>query len=204
MRKLVFALVTGAALVAAPISAQQHPMGAPGAPSVCTGIMAMHMGMIGGGMSMGADMRGHAGMNRPSAGQPGAMPGGIAERHAAMTSLLPPQALLSARETLGLTDDQVSKLEHLQHEQGEAHPDGMAEMSEEWQKAMDSLSGDSPDLDAYKHALEEMSEERIDAHVAMLKTAFDARDVLTDEQRAKLPDVARQVMRRCSMGGEGR
>lgn len=200
MKHVSFAVTTAIALAAAPVAAQQHPMGPPGAKSACAGIVAMHMGMLGG-------MPPQSGMHGGQPAQPGQAPGmmssEMAEHHEAFLSLLPPDALLSSRQELALSDDQVSKLEHLQNEQDEDRGKGMHEASQEWRKAMDALGGEHPDLDAYKHALQEVSEQRIDAQVATLKTALKARDLLTDEQRAKVPDVARRLMQQCAASMPG-
>ncbi len=205
MTKFAIAITAAGALAAAPLSAQQPGMGRGGAPAECQALMAMHMEMLGGpGVGpMGGGMGGN-GQHGGRAMGGGAMGGGamgggaMADHQAMMAMFVPPQALLSQRQALGLTDDQVSRIEHLQHERGEDVQESRDELAEQRQKAIAALREDEPDLDEYEHALKELSEERIEAHVAMLKAAMEARDVLTDAQRAKLPQVAQQLYDACS------
>ena len=109
----------------------------------------------------------------------------------------PPQMLLHHQEALGLSADQVSRLEALRdraHETAMPHmqPGMHAHMS-----AVELLEGDSPDFQGYEARIREAADHMVRAHVAMARVAVDARRVLTPEQQARLGKLGGGMM-----GGE--
>lgn len=194
MKRLGFALGLGGLVLAAPLAAQQHPMmGQHVDQTVCGVVFAMHAGMAGMG---GAGPMEHRDMRQSRPGMQ-ADQDEMTEHSRAMLSMLPPAALLASRETLKLTDDQVERLQKLQNEGTEDRQKAMGEIREEMQKAHEALQKEKPDLGAYGDAMKEASEHQIDQLVASLKAAMEARETLTDQQRAQLPDVARDIGRQC-------
>lgn len=104
-----------------------------------------------------------------------------------------PGMLIRAKDALGLTEDQVAQLGALQEE---AHAEVQAHMRaamQSRQEAMQALSG-TPDLDAYKQALQTAHTEMLEAHMAMVRANVEAGAVLTEAQQ-KMLDTARSVMR---------
>lgn len=98
-----------------------------------------------------------------------------------------PSMLLRMREALELSDEQVSRLEEIRDRHGaRSHAPGDSGMMEAPQNAAAMLEGDEPDLDAYEAELRDLADRMVEVHVRMTRAALEARDVLTDEQRARL------------------
>ena len=98
-----------------------------------------------------------------------------------------PGRLLEHREQLGLTADQMSRLEILQAEASTAGASHMRIGMEGHIAAAALLKGDNPDLAAYETKLREMSEHMLQAQVGMARIAVQARAVLTPAQREAIP-----------------
>lgn len=102
----------------------------------------------------------------------------------------PARVVLRHREALGLTDEQVKRLEALAAAQEKAlqpeGPERLRALADLWQAA----SGDV-NLDAARAALERLSRLQNDAVLARLRARKEARDVLTPEQRTKLDALMR-------------
>lgn len=113
-------------------------------------------------------------------------------RGAVMAPANPARAVLRHREALGLTDEQVKRLEALAQAQEKAlqpqGPDRLRALADLWQAA----SGDV-NLDAARAALERLSRLHNDAVLARLRARKEARDVLTPEQRTKLDALMRHA-----------
>jgi hypothetical protein len=96
----------------------------------------------------------------------------------------PPAMVLQHQEELGLTADQVTRLETLKAEAGSgAH---MTEVMAAHSRAAEAIEGDAPDWTAYETALRAAADHMVQAHTAMARTAVAARDVLTPAQREQL------------------
>jgi Spy/CpxP family protein refolding chaperone len=146
----------------------------------------MSQGMMGAGM-MGPGMMGMMGqgVGMMSTGGPG------------------PAAILGMADALDLTADQRSRLQTIQDAYGNSIEPLMARAMEAQARAAEALQGDSPDFDAYESALREGTDQMIQAHVAMARAAFEARQVLTDEQRARLRGGMQMMQGMMGQGAAG-
>lgn len=109
----------------------------------------------------------------------------------------PPQMLLQHREALGLSADQVSRLEALQVRARETAMPHMQPAMQTHTAAAELLKADAPDFQGFEAKLREAADHMVRAHVAMARVAVDARRVLTPEQRDGLDELGRGMM-----GGE--
>lgn len=97
-----------------------------------------------------------------------------------------PMMILRHREALGLTDEQVGKLEALQERLAgtrTAHMEGMQALH---RKLAEQATAPEMDLEAYESTLREAADQRVEMHMAMARAGREAREVLTPEQREKL------------------
>lgn len=147
------------------------------------------------GSAQAAAQEGHGQHQMPMPGQ--AMQG--MQHCMAMMGGPPPQMLLQHREALGLSADQVSRLEALQARARETAMPQMQPTMQAHMAAAELLKGDAPDLQGYEARLREAADHMVRAHVAMARAAVDARRVLTPEQRGRLDELRRQMM----SGGPG-
>lgn len=122
-----------------------------------------------------------------------------------------PQRLVDRREALGLTPDQVSRLEALAQQSkqardkadslGKSHGDALADL---WKQ-------DAPDVNQVRTHAQAQMQAMESAHLAQLVAAAQAKAVLTPEQRGRVAgwnDAARMRMGRFmnrpgGMGGMG-
>lgn len=100
-----------------------------------------------------------------------------------------PAMLLQASDALGLTPEQVEGLTALRDRARPEHQQHMQAAMAAHRTAATALEGDAPDLDGYEEALTEASQHMVMAHVAMARSAVEARGLLTAEQRTKLEEV---------------
>ncbi len=117
----------------------------------------------------------------------------------------PAARLLRMREVLSLTDDQVSRLEALARKQQARPTPHAADVLRARADLLQATEGEI-DVGAARAALERMSKLRIDAAVAGLQAAKDARAILTPEQRTRMQGVERRMMARfraMRRGGNG-
>jgi Spy/CpxP family protein refolding chaperone len=155
--------------------------GAPGRPSpdMMPGMMPrMREGV-------GPDMQGMQGMQGARGRQGG--PG------------MPAAGLIGMRQQLGLTDDQVRRLEALRSNMGA--PRNEAEMMRAQADLMEATRGDV-NMNAARAALERINRIRVDEELAALKARQDIRNVLTAEQKSRL-DAMRQNGREAMGQGRG-
>ena len=159
----ISALCLGLFFITSGLSAQEHEMPSP-----------MVHGAIDGGMMMGEGMSSQM-LQRVGQGMGIVVTGGPG-----------PAMIMSMREALTLTDQQMAQLEAILAEYSEVaqpHMPGMAVAHEDVRAA---LEGDSPDFGAYERALQEGADLMVQAHVAMARAAEEVRNVLTDEQLEQL------------------
>ncbi len=97
-----------------------------------------------------------------------------------------PGALLGSPSALELTEDQISGLEALRSAGHGAHGEHAQAAMAARAQASSALQGDAPDLDAYSDAFTEAAGHMAMAHVAMARTAIEARELLTPTQREKV------------------
>lgn len=104
----------------------------------------------------------------------------------------PAQALLRMRTSLGLTDDQVKRLEALA---ASAKPKSTeADMLRARADMVEAMQGDG-NLAAARTAMDRMNKIRTDRAIAQLKLRQDAQAVLTPEQKAKVGELRPRGMR---------
>lgn len=130
-------------------------------------------------------------------GQGPGMPAMGPEGAPRMTPRGPAGALLAARAQLGLTDDQVKRLETLATQQGAALAPAPGDMMRARADLLDAMKGEG-DAAALKRAMDKAHQLRTERALAMLKARQDARAILTADQRVKAD--AMRPMR----GGMGR
>lgn len=112
-----------------------------------------------------------------------------------MTDVGPaPQMLLAASDFLGLSTEQTERLEGLVSEARSARETHMKPAMEARRRAAEAVRGEEPDFDAFRAAMDEHHAHMIQARVAMLEAAHEARGVLTEEQESRLHE-AMQLMR---------
>lgn len=180
MRTMIAAAVLLGA-IAAPANAQQHQHGQmegqePGMMMSCPMMQQMMQGMH--GQMDGMGMEGMEGQMMGS-GMTGMM-GGM---HAS------PAMILRSADDLALTPDQTRRLEALQEEVRSGHQSHMQAAMVAHRQAAAAVEGEALDLDAYRVALDEAADHMVAAHVAMTRASLDAREILTPEQREKLPNM---------------
>ena len=113
----------------------------------------------------------------------------------------PAAAMLAARESLGLTADQVSRLEALAATQAKAMPGNPGDAMRARADMLDAMKGEG-DAAALKRAMDRMHQVRTERALAALRFRQEARAVLSAEQRAKAD--AWMASRRMGRGGGGR
>lgn len=105
-----------------------------------------------------------------------------------------PQMLLMHREALGLSADQVNRLETLQARARETAMPHMRPAMQAHMAAAELLKGDSPDFQGYEARIREAADHMVRAHVAMARVAVEAGRVLTAEQQGRLDELGRGMM----------
>ncbi|MDE3013868.1 MAG: Spy/CpxP family protein refolding chaperone [Gemmatimonadota bacterium] len=93
-----------------------------------------------------------------------------------------PQRLLSMQEALGLSEGQMSRLQEMAEAASEQSHGHMEQMMARGQGACEMVSGDSPDWDAYQDRMEAMADGMVSGHVSMMRSAVEARSVLSPDQ----------------------
>lgn len=159
---LLFAL----AAVAAPLAAQQPD-------SAKKPAMPMAPGMMGPGM-----MHGDMG---PMMGQMMGMMGPMMQAMA-----FTPEHLLSQKEPLELTPQQVTRLTALRDAAKAAHDAAQTEMQTHMQAMTQAMKAAAPDTNQLKTHFQAMHAAMGRAHWAMLAAAAQARAQLTDVQRGRV------------------
>jgi len=174
--------LVAASVMATPavLSAQAHEHGeasqeAAGMPSGMQGGQGMGQGMMGmmRGQGMGKGMMGMMqgqGMGKGMMGQGGPS--------AAM--------ILGQKEALGLSGEQVGRLEGIERELGEAHEAHREQMGPLHQQLMEAQQAEAPDLDRIEGVLERLAEAHVQGHLQRLRLAQQAMEALTPEQRANV------------------
>lgn len=123
----------------------------------------------------------------------------------------PAALLLRARTQLGLTDDQITRLEALQS--APAPKSNATDMMRARADLLDATQGDG-NLAGARAALDKLSRLRNDQMIARIKAQQDARAVLTPAQKTKMDKMRQQLrnrvgaarqrgMRKGGRGGKG-
>lgn len=185
MKRMLAGLIIVAALAAAPVAAQERPLGQRADSTHHPGMMQpgmmqmMHPAM----MQMMQRMHGQNGMM--GSGMMG-MAGG-------------PAMILRLAESLDLTDDQVERLEALRDSAQSGMRQHMMQGMQAMQTARELVEGESPDLGTYEETLREAANHMVLAHTAMARAAVEARGLLTPQQRDRLA-LARSMMQEMRAG----
>lgn len=176
-----------------------------GTPNGMAGMMGQ--GMMGAGMD-GQGMYGQAMMgsgNGGAAGHP-MLPGGMMGPGAwgMAGGLVTPQQLIAMSAELGLSPEQVSDLKDVQARAFTAAQEAMNQAAEARTRAVMVLDQNPNDFEAYANALRDLSMDLTEANVTMAKASFEARELLTQEQRGILKEILGQsggAQRAGMMGG---
>lgn len=129
-----------------------------------------------------AEGQGMHGMQGMHAGMQCAMMGGAG-----------PAAILEHGEHLGLTADQVSRLEALRDRASMTARPHMEQAMAAHRQAAAAISADRPDLAAYEAALRAAADHAIQGHTAMAGIAVAARATLTADQRQQLKTMMAEM-----------
>lgn len=165
----------------------------------CPGVMGA-MGMMHGHGMMGG-MHRAKGMMRGARGDSAApMP---MRRGGTGMMAVPPARLLAQRDGLGLTDDQVTRLEELGEKQRDMMQGMHAGMRAVRSQMRDVTEADSLDLDAYRSALEAMADQMVSHRVQWARFQQQVLGVLTPEQRERVEARAPRPGHMMRGGGPG-
>lgn len=128
--------------------------------------------------------------NTGAAGDP-MMPGGMMGPGAWMMAegLAGPQQIIALSERLGLSAAQVSDLEDVQVRALTAAQKAMNQAVDARTRALTVLEQNPNDFEAYGDALRALSTDLTEANLAMAKASFEARGLLTQEQRGTLEEI---------------
>jgi hypothetical protein len=156
-------------------------------------------GMYGRGM-MGSGMYGQGmyGRGMMGSGNPGAMgypmmAGGMMGAGGwMMGGLAGPQQIIAMSQRLDLSADQVSDLKDVQARAFTAAQEAMNRAADARSRAATVLEQNPNDFEAYADVLRDLSTDLTEANVAMAKASFEARDLLTQEQRGTLEEILDQ------------
>jgi len=107
-----------------------------------------------------------------------------------------PEHLLSRKDTLKLTSDQISRLTAIQTSAKSAHDAAAADIKTHLGAVSQAFQATSPDTGALRMHFEEAHAAMGKAHWAMLSAAAQARAVLTDPQRQKVDAWVNAMERR--------
>jgi cytochrome c556 len=157
MRQLVISMIIALLLAPAGLSAQQHQHR--GGDTTRRGMM-MEQGQ--GMMSEGMMMPGMA------------------------VRAFDPEKLLAQRADLGLTDEQVQRLEQLQADAKRTHDDAMASHDRYRDQMMEAMGADTPDPTTVQGLMAGAHASMGEAHWAEMHAALEAMRVLTETQRAQV------------------
>lgn len=180
MKRTVAGLTIVAALAAAPVAAQERPLGQRADSMHHPGMM--HPGM----MQMMQRMHGQARMMGMMGGGMMGMAGG-------------PAMILRLEESLELTDDQVERLDALRERAQSGMRQHMMQGMQAMHAAQELLQGNSPDVGAYEERLREAANHMVLGQTAMARAALEARALLTPQQQDRLA-LARSIMQEMGAG----
>jgi Spy/CpxP family protein refolding chaperone len=97
-----------------------------------------------------------------------------------------PRALVQRKDFLGLTEDQVSRLEQLNEELTGVHERALEEAQASQDALREAWQADQPDADVVRRYAQQAMEARQAAYLAMVGGAAQAKALLTPEQQSKM------------------
>lgn len=140
----------------------------------------------------------------PQPAQRGQMPGmGDMQSCMDMMGGPTPGMILQHRQALGLSAPQVQRLQALQAQDSTGSMPHMREAMATHQAAAQLLRAEQPDFAAYEAGLREAANHAILGHVAMARSAVEAREVLTADQRTRLQTAMKTMGDGMTMSGMG-
>lgn len=163
--------------------AKQEMESAAGMMPMCHQMMSS---MAGRGMGMGEGMMGMMGSR-------------------AMGMMLSPRVILMQKDALDLSDEQIERLESLQHRMDHGREPGMSQGHSMMQQLEKALDPENPDLETYESLLNQMADHHVQMQVQMARLGIEALDVLTADQREKVRygmKLMHGMMGGMMMGGE--
>ena len=95
-----------------------------------------------------------------------------------------PAMLLAQKDALGLSEEQIARIEAIQEQLAETHRSHMSEMRPLHQELMDAQQADDPDAGRIESLLEDVAQRHVRIHMEMFRLGGEALDVLTPQQRA--------------------
>jgi len=113
--------------------------------------------------------------------------------------LYAPDRLVNRRDVLGLTPDQVSRLDALAQDAKQARDKAQADAKPHWDQLADLWKQATPDVAQITQQAQAAMQAMEAAHLAQLTAAAQAKAVLTPEQRGRVAgwaDALRQRMNR--------
>ncbi|MBI4538276.1 MAG: Spy/CpxP family protein refolding chaperone [Gemmatimonadetes bacterium] len=105
-----------------------------------------------------------------------------------------PGMILRLREPLGLTGEQIARLETLQENTAQERARHLTAVREAEAKAVEALAGEDASVAEYETRLREAANHGVEAQVALARAAIEARAVLSEEQRSNLGCGMRTMM----------
>lgn len=187
MGSKTLALSVALVLMAGPLAAQQQQQQPPPPPPQPAPAQGPRMGMKGmGGMRGMPGMMGLMGMQGPG-------------REFREVGLYAPRLLIARRQALGLSAEQVSRLEAWAQEARQAADKAAAEARTHWDQLAEIWKQPAPDPNQVRSHAQAAMQAMQAARLAHLVAAAQAKAVLTPEQRGRLEgwaDARRMAMRR--------
>lgn len=149
---------------------------------------------------------------QPQGAQPGAQAGTMAPRGARGMApfmgmgmgmgmgMYAPDRLVNRRDVLGLTPDQVSRLEALAQDVKQARDKAQADAKPHWDQLAELWKQATPDVAQVKQHAQAAMQAMEAAHLAQLTAAAQAKAVLTPEQRGRVAGWADAARMRANRG----
>ena len=97
-----------------------------------------------------------------------------------------PEHLLMKKEQLGLTDQQVTRITAIRDAAKTVHDAAQADVKTHTQALQQAMQASAPDTTALRQHFQAMHTAMGTAHFAMLKSAAQAKALLTDAQRGRV------------------
>jgi Spy/CpxP family protein refolding chaperone len=114
-----------------------------------------------------------------------------------------PQVLIQRKDFLGLSEEQVSRLEQLNREVEGAHQQALQEAQASHDALREAWQADQPDAGAVRRYAQQAMEARQSAELAMVGGAAQAKALLTPEQQGKMAGWMEGMQQGRRMGRQG-
>jgi Spy/CpxP family protein refolding chaperone len=114
-----------------------------------------------------------------------------------------PQVLIQRKESLGLSEEQVSRLGQLSEELKGVHEQAEVQVNASHEALREAWQADPPDADAVRRYAQQAMEARQAAQLAMVGGAAQAKALLTPEQQGKMAGWMEGMQQGRRMGRRG-